>query len=617
VAWSSAQFAEDQPVFLQVDDFQMNRLQGEQLGISFLFQGKFLNSTLNKINVYDSSRTNLTSEGTYSIHEGNGTFMVATIFSEGNAKLVFKSPEFGVQIQHTSMIGEEHQRSLSKGTAYVASMLTSEHIPGCGTNNQHQKFNDKRRRLSEPSGFVAFPGCYIGDLKGVDVTIGIGTDYSYFLAAGSSESTIKSEVESIVATTSAIYKEQMNVNLKIGILNIVTDKGLNGVSLHSAPKVFLSGSPNTACPATVNDILTLTGDYLSPLQINGPVVAHYQTLTSCRDEKGQAGLSFIGTLCSTAFNQGVSQRGYMTWRTFAHEVGHGFNSVHSFENGVGTTGGLMDYGNGKLKGTNIYGFGIHRTNEMCSHINSQYPQCDFISPAEDAPVVCGDEVVEGKEECECPNGGDSCAGCKACKIQGDKHAQCTVENILLPSDASIVFSDKTCCVNGLFESSSTKCGNGYCDNGKCVNKCAIVNKELCGISDGGCRQMCLVQNQCVGNILMNSKPVSVLEDGTKCETGTCLQGACVGSTTPTPTSITAAPTSSGCFKRGLLYKSKRVKLIEHVGSATECQQHCLEFSKCMTFSYTDDVTNCQLFAKNAPVFHVLKMRAISGPKECS
>ena len=37
-----------------------------------------------------------------------------------------------------------------------------------------------------------------------------------------------------------------------------------------------------------------------------------------------------------------------------HELGHGIGLTHTFENGIGTTGGLMDYANGLYDGVPQY-----------------------------------------------------------------------------------------------------------------------------------------------------------------------------------------------------------------------------------------------------------------------
>merc|ERR1712151_30760 len=47
---------------------------------------------------------------------------------------------------------------------------------------------------------------------------------------------------------------------------------------------------------------------------------------------------------------------------------------HSFEKGQGITGGIMDYGDGKLSG--IYQFNTrYRKAEMCAELNSKKPVC--------------------------------------------------------------------------------------------------------------------------------------------------------------------------------------------------------------------------------------------------
>jgi hypothetical protein len=75
-------------------------------------------------------------------------------------------------------------------------------------------------------------------------------------------------------------------------------------------------------------------------------------MTSCSGQWGVAGLAWVGTICSTrGTGSGVNKLHTSSpWLTFAHELGHNFNGGHSFEEGQGKTGGVMDYGDGKLSG---------------------------------------------------------------------------------------------------------------------------------------------------------------------------------------------------------------------------------------------------------------------------
>merc|ERR1719362_1169580 len=115
---------------------------------------------------------------------------------------------------------------------------------------------------------------------------------------------------------------------------------------------------------------------------NLPSMADWQLLTGCGNGYGVVGLAWMGTLCDNrGLNSGVNQLitydgssvstvGDRTWRIFAHELGHNFAADHSFENGEGRTGGIMDYGDGKLKG--VYQFNTkYRKSEVCQHVRQE------------------------------------------------------------------------------------------------------------------------------------------------------------------------------------------------------------------------------------------------------
>ena len=155
-----------------------------------------------------------------------------------------------------------------------------------------------------------------------------------------------------LAETNLVFREQFNVILTVGDYYIV-DGDVDATG-EQGPKW---NSPT--CALTINQQLVHFKDWVHTLDgKDGRPRGHgvWHLFDDCfRKGAGLAanswtiGLAYVGTLCRS-YNAGVTYTGRETWKTFAHEIGHNFGADHSFEEGQGKTGGIMDYGDGKLDG---------------------------------------------------------------------------------------------------------------------------------------------------------------------------------------------------------------------------------------------------------------------------
>ncbi len=113
---------------------------------------------------------------------------------------------------------------------------------------------------------------------------------------------------------------------------------------------------------------------------------------------GTVGLAWIGTVGNPNYKFGVSNITNPTWLTFIHELGHNFGLQHSFEEGQGSTGGFMDYGDGTLNGEYSWN-PFYREAEFEAEVNSAaISVCSVIGPAvadfESLEVACEGSTIE-------------------------------------------------------------------------------------------------------------------------------------------------------------------------------------------------------------------------------
>jgi len=199
------------------------------------------------------------------------------------------------------------------------------------------------------NGVKWWPGCYSGDDQLHEFRVGVVVDVAAFQLHGAQA---MSNIADIFTEASFVYEHQMNIRLVIG---------------HASVYESTKGAPSYAasCQAMSTQLVEMSKDNDLPFE------GSTHLFTGCQ-EPGPAGLGYIGTICNTGgYNKGVNRfdHGSRRWVLFAHELGHNFAGGHSFEEGQGKTGGIMDYGDGTLDGE--YQFNTkYRKAVMCKKIES-------------------------------------------------------------------------------------------------------------------------------------------------------------------------------------------------------------------------------------------------------
>mmetsp|Transcript_87522 Transcript_87522/g.203594 ORF Transcript_87522/g.203594 Transcript_87522/m.203594 type:complete len:712 (-) Transcript_87522:444-2579(-) len=263
-------------------------------------------------------------------------------------------------------------------------------------NHTHRKY--KTAAMAKWGGQRWYPGCYPGDGALHQVKIGIAVDVKGWQKHHDDEVSLMDHIQASVAQASIIYEMQMHIRLRINTVTVHQTE-------HGAPPYAVG------CPAN------LMGTKLDQLTEAAPGLkrnAVWHLFTGCGRDYGEVGLAYMGTICMGGVNTGVSQihdrSSHHTFLTFAHELGHNFGADHSFEEGQGTTGGIMDYGDGHYHG--VYQFNSrYRKDEVCKVLQRKVGHChgNFDSaPAEqtalrptlkpkptDAPAELGDCVTVG------------------------------------------------------------------------------------------------------------------------------------------------------------------------------------------------------------------------------
>jgi hypothetical protein len=420
-----------------------------------------------------------------SVNDPNAIIVIENDLDKHGGCTIEKIPELEQQQQQPSFI--------QKGQRAIRDLAI--------TTNSHHHHHHRDLQLQSWIG-----SCFPQDATPRRMEIGIVVDTAFITRATLEKTTVNKLIETVIASASAVYLSQMNIELHVA--QVILPDNPYAPTISQAKRItncitMPSNDPTVSLPemSCCSDKLYLSDRLQSlaswakdlPLKsndINRPIrQAHWAAFTDCHPAPGFVGRTYIGTLCGSQYNVGVTSWGNTlstaTWRIFTHEIGHAFNAQHAFELGVGNTGGIMDYGSGLYN--NVYQFDPKRKPEICPHVTSQVDTCIYFSPSQS---VCGDLVVdvEKGEECECPVRGQiKCNKCNNCRL--DVGADC--------SPVSLSTANGCCKNDGTFAPSTTTCvkgmEKGICIRGTCqVNICPIeYDAGVCGaVQNDGCSVKC-------------------------------------------------------------------------------------------------------------------------------
>lgn len=214
------------------------------------------------------------------------------------------------------------------------------------------------------------------------LTMGLVMDLGFYKFALTRNSENPSAfIDEVVATANLVFQPQVGITLQIAQLIMKTE--LDDDLWNQDP------SSDDGCSWNITDNLALFRSWRNTVQDESRF-GIWHLFTNCYPY-GSVGIAYVGSICHTEYNVAISSRlgtgGSSTWLVFSHEVGHNLNASHSFENGEGTTGGIMDYGDGTLN--NVYQFNTqYRRDEMCSKISQTMAASTF--QVDDCWNLCGD-----------------------------------------------------------------------------------------------------------------------------------------------------------------------------------------------------------------------------------
>jgi hypothetical protein len=274
-------------------------------------------------------------------------------------------------------------------------------------------------------------------------------------------------MQQLFAASNAIYTNQVHVSLQMGPTDFRTTRSTNAAEQWNEDRTI-------ATCASTNTKLNSFKRWRYDNQRTTASIWHL--MTDCYPPPGVVGLAYVDVLANTVNGAGwTNYLGTDTWKVFAHEIGHNYGGPHSFENGQGNTGGIMDYGKG-MDDMPYFNKRL-RQNDICSAVkkglsrNGQFPAGNAFTAGmigAPTPATGPTNKPTPRPTASPPTTNPACANPPA-----DKHANCK----MWAATGSTAKAGNMCTSQRAWM--NLNCGKSCCDTTNGRN--APVVDNVCGV----------------------------------------------------------------------------------------------------------------------------------------
>ncbi|KAF3905691.1 p45K [Arthrobotrys entomopaga] len=409
--------------------------------------------------------------------------------------------------------------------------------------------------------------------------MGLVADCEYVASFSNNGATVRQNIINVVNQASTLYESTFNITLGLSQLIVSNPNETCPVS----PPVSAPWNLQCTSNATIEDRLNIFSQWRGTKANDG--LAFWTQFTNC-PTGASVGLAWLGLLCSSdATAQGsnfvsganVVARTQQEYKVLAHEVGHTFGAVHDCTSTTCADSTFVatsqccplsatscdaggQYIMNPSTGDQITQFSPCSVGNICTGLGRGTINSACLTSNRNVPTitdgVCGNGIVESGEECD-SGGNSTCCDPQTCKFRtgavcDPTNEECCTNTCQFASSSQVCRPSngpcdpqEFCTGNGsscpadVTSPDGQACGNStantYCASGHCTSRdqqCRSLIGVLQGIGndtkscdDTNCQLTC-TSPQLGAGVCYGMQQWFV--DGTKCGSGTCKSGSCVG-----------------------------------------------------------------------------------------